>query len=469
MNTRQFIVSAILAMIIYIGISTLWPQNSTIIPINTQQQAQIVQQKITTSNDQITTTLSTTGGVLDSILLHKYKTNLLSSDTNSTCNVAFTGDNTPTLDDTWTQDNTQLIWENDTWKITQSIALHEYTLTRHINVTNKTQELKKFTASLIVSKTNSDHGKLFTCTTGINNILDTYKYNGNYTKKSDFTGWIGVNDPLFLTAIKSTNYDISINSNTNNTAKLTIKQPNTLIKPGQTTTYTFTMYAGPKITNHIPVELEKTIAYGFFGIITKYVYKLLQLLMQSFDNALIAIIIFTLLIKLSLLPLSIKGQKSLEQMNKIKPYIEEIKTRYSYDKRVMQLRMLELYKQYHLNPLAMFVPILAQLLVFFPIYKVFTILPEIKGRGIGFGINDLYLSDPTSILGTIKLPITIGILPCLAAISFYAQPENKGDNRFLLPLMFLLIGSKMSSILLVYLILSNIFNVVQYHVLKYIK
>ena len=58
-----------------------------------------------------------------------------------------------------------------------------------------------------------------------------------------------------------------------------------------------------------------------------------------------SLIIFTVLIKLVILPLALKQQKSTTKMQQLQPKVEEVKEKYKYDQQKMSEETMKLYKE----------------------------------------------------------------------------------------------------------------------------
>ncbi|MBR4429471.1 MAG: YidC/Oxa1 family membrane protein insertase [Clostridia bacterium] len=74
-----------------------------------------------------------------------------------------------------------------------------------------------------------------------------------------------------------------------------------------------------------------------------------------------SVIVFTLLIKLVLLPLDVKSRRSMKAMSALNPKIEELKKRYANDQQKLNMKTQELYKKSGVNPLSGCLPMLIQL------------------------------------------------------------------------------------------------------------
>ena len=74
-----------------------------------------------------------------------------------------------------------------------------------------------------------------------------------------------------------------------------------------------------------------------------------------------SIVVFTLLIRLVLLPLDIKSKKSMRQINKIQPKLQALQKKYANDKDKLNQKTMELYRKEHVSPTAGCLPILISL------------------------------------------------------------------------------------------------------------
>ena len=80
-----------------------------------------------------------------------------------------------------------------------------------------------------------------------------------------------------------------------------------------------------------------------FGYILNFIYNLV-------NNYGFAIIIFTILLKLVMLPISIKQQKTLKKTKKVQVQVKEIQDKYSNDSLRMNQELVDLYKRENMSP-----------------------------------------------------------------------------------------------------------------------
>jgi YidC/Oxa1 family membrane protein insertase len=90
----------------------------------------------------------------------------------------------------------------------------------------------------------------------------------------------------------------------------------------------------------------------------------------AFHNYGLAIIFFTLLIRLLLLPLSIKQYRSTAKMQEIQPQLQEIQKKYKNNKEKMNQEILALYQENKVNPAGGCLPLIVQMPILISLYWV---------------------------------------------------------------------------------------------------
>lgn len=85
----------------------------------------------------------------------------------------------------------------------------------------------------------------------------------------------------------------------------------------------------------------------------------------------IAIIVFTVFIRLVLVPLTIPGMKQAQKMKEVAPYLERLKLRYKNDRQGLAQAQMELYRQKGVNPAAGCLPQVFQMALLFALFQVF--------------------------------------------------------------------------------------------------
>ena len=85
--------------------------------------------------------------------------------------------------------------------------------------------------------------------------------------------------------------------------------------------------------------------YKLIGVIAKPLGMLLSLIYDLVGNYGIAILIFTLIVKLALYPLYAKQMKSTMRMATVQPKMKELQAMYANDKQMLNMKMEELYRK----------------------------------------------------------------------------------------------------------------------------
>ena len=99
------------------------------------------------------------------------------------------------------------------------------------------------------------------------------------------------------------------------------------------------------------------------GFIIEFIYNLVQ-------NYGFSIIIFTVLIKLILMPLAVKSQKAMRKQQKIQPYMMELQQKYANDKEKLQQETMKLYKENNISMTGGCLPLLIQFPILIGLYRV---------------------------------------------------------------------------------------------------
>lgn len=99
------------------------------------------------------------------------------------------------------------------------------------------------------------------------------------------------------------------------------------------------------------------------GWIIEQIYNLVS-------NYGLAIILFTIIIKLILLPLNVKSQKSMKKQQKIQPILAELQQKYANDQEKLQKEMMKLYKENNVSMTGGCLPLLIQMPILIGLYSV---------------------------------------------------------------------------------------------------
>lgn len=109
---------------------------------------------------------------------------------------------------------------------------------------------------------------------------------------------------------------------------------------------------------------------NLFEIITIPLGYIIDLIYRVVSNYGLSIIIFTIIVKLLLLPLTIKSQKAMKKQQKIQPILAELQQKYANDKEKLQTEMMKLYRENDVSMTGGCLPLLIQMPILIGLYRV---------------------------------------------------------------------------------------------------
>lgn len=109
---------------------------------------------------------------------------------------------------------------------------------------------------------------------------------------------------------------------------------------------------------------------SFFGFLAVVLGPLMKLLYQLIPNFAVTMIVFTVLLRVAMLPLAIKQQKSTAKMAVFQPMMTEIQNKYKNNQQKQQEELMKLQQEYGYNPMDGCLPMLLNMLVLFGIIEV---------------------------------------------------------------------------------------------------
>lgn len=232
--------------------------------------------------------------------------------------------------------------------------------------------------------------------------------------------WTGINEQYFLLASVAMGVDKAVckmEATHDETMIAKLMYPENDIPPGGNAVHDFKLYAGPKRlslmekvkggtgSNEQDAQLVKSVDFGWFSFLCHPLLWLLKMFYNLVGNYGIAIIFLTIVIKIVLLPLTQKSMRSMKEMTKLKPLMDDLKKRCGDDKQRLNQEMMKLYKTHKVNPMGGCLPMLLQMPIWFALYRMLYSsielyqMPFIKGW-----IDDLSYRDPYFIM-----PIVLGL------------------------------------------------------------
>jgi YidC/Oxa1 family membrane protein insertase len=209
-------------------------------------------------------------------------------------------------------------------------------------------------------------------------------------------------------------------------------------------------------------------------------------LLPFFDAGII-VIIFTVIIKVILLPLSVKASKSALQMKSIEKDLNAIKEKYKDNKEEQTKQTLEYYKVNHINPFAGIFVLLIQLPIILGLYRVFlkSGLPTVntallyKFVAAPVHINMIFLNLTDIAQKSLWLALIAGITTYYQISLSIGAQTNTGTGtqndiaramttqmKFIFPIIVVFISYSISGALALYWITNNVFSIAQEYYIK---
>ena len=228
-------------------------------------------------------------------------------------------------------------------------------------------------------------------------------------------------------------------------------------------------YIGPKEYHTLMAinpELTDAIEFGWFTFLSKPFFKVLLWIHSHIGNWGWAIILFTLLVKLILFPLSYKGMMSMQKLKDLAPKMKELKAKYKDDPAKMNVKMMEMYKKNGANPMGGCLPMLLQIPVFFALYRVLLNADELQGAvWISGWIDNLAAADPYYIL-PVLMGISMWFQQRITPNNFTDPLQEKIFKWFPVLMAGMFIIMPFPSGLVLYWVVNNIFTIGQQYIIN---
>ena len=243
--------------------------------------------------------------------------------------------------------------------------------------------------------------------------------------------------------------------------------PGFRLEPGQTKSWTFRIYSGPKDLGRLSKlgqGEQEVMHFGIFKWVSEILLYSMNALYGLLGNFAAAIIALTIIIKALLWPLQNKATDSMRRMAALSPKMTELREKYKDDPTKMNQELMKLYKDYGVNPFSGCFPMLIQIPIFFGFYSMLGTAIELRNSSF-LWVKDL--SQPDTVGHILGLPINI--LPILMAATMLWQMQltpKTGDavqrRMFMfMPLIFILFAYNFASALSLYWTTQNIISVIQ--------
>ena len=488
-------------------------------------------------NSSVEGSINLKGAIIDDLILSKYKTSLEVDSNNiqlllpdRTANPYYietgwkeledTSIDLPNLETEWESNSLNLTptnpvslsWTNNqkiTFKVNYSIDdEYMFSITQEI-INNSDKSIKVFPYRLIKRVNTPDTINFFILHEGLISLINDELLEKDYddlaedctsslqTKKSfcdnkSEGGWLGFTDKYWMSAlIPEPGQSINVNYRHGNNGRDNYRAGYVGqiydVNPNNSISYGGKLFVGAKKLNVLSQYDEKlsiprftdAIDWGWFSFLTKPVSYAINWFYGYAGNFGLAIIAFTILMRLILFPLAQASFKSMAKMKKLQPEMQRLKETYPNDRQKMQQELMALYKREGANPVAGCLPILVQIPIFFSLYKVLFVTIEMYHAPFYGWIHDLSAPDPLGLMtlfGIIQwnVPpilsiIDIGILPIFMGFTMWLQqklnpaPADPTQAKIfaLLPFVFTFVLAGFAAGLVLYWSVNNILSIAQ--------
>ncbi len=236
--------------------------------------------------------------------------------------------------------------------------------------------------------------------------------------------------------------------------------------------YKFKSYIGP-INYGILKEygLERIVNFGWW--IIRYIGQYFMMPLFNFVHSFIpsygvTLIIFSIVIKLLLYPLSITQMQSAAKMKLLAPEMQKIKEKFPDDLTKQQQGTMSLYSEYGINPASGCLPLVLQMPILYSLWVVLRSNIDLRQSGFILWIDDLSMPDTIlawdySILGISSIS---GLSLLMGVTMFIQQKMTVSDPRqqsmvYIMPVMFIFLFSSFPAGLNLYYFMFNVLGIIQ--------
>ena len=254
----------------------------------------------------------------------------------------------------------------------------------------------------------------------------------------------------------------------------------------------YEFYFGPndyRTLKEYDMKYEKIIPLGgwLVGWISRFVIiPIFDFLGKFISNYGLIILLLTLIIKLVIMPLTIKSYKSSAKMQAVKPEIDKINAKYPNEKDAMkkQQATMELYQRAGISPMGGCLPMLLQFPILFAMFRFFPASIELRQQKFlwaddlsaydsiwDFGVNIPLLGDHLSLFALL-MAATMFVYSKMTSSQMSDDPNMAGMkfmSLYMMPIMMFFICNNLSAALSYYYLLSNLITMaVTWYIRKFV-
>ena len=232
------------------------------------------------------------------------------------------------------------------------------------------------------------------------------------------------------------------------------------VQPRAEQNFSAQLYVGPEDTEtlkEISPGLNLTVDYGFLWPISHLLFWVMDHIHSVVGNWGLAIIFVTVFIKLIFFKLSAASYRSMGNMRKLQPKMEQLKRQYGDDRQGLSQAMIGMYKKEKINPLGGCLPILVQIPVFIALYYVLLESVELRQAPFMLWITDLAAKDPYYVL-----PLLMGASMLIQQRLNPSPPDPiQAKIMMMMPIVFTALFLSFPAGLVLYWVVNNTLSILQ--------
>jgi YidC/Oxa1 family membrane protein insertase len=232
------------------------------------------------------------------------------------------------------------------------------------------------------------------------------------------------------------------------------------LAPGASKVHEATLFVGPQEENKLAAlapGLELVKDYGWFTILAKPLFWLLDKLHNVIGNWGWSIVALVVLLKIAFYWLNASAYKSMAKMKAVAPKVTELRERYKDKPQQMQQEMMRIYREEKVNPLGGCLPIFVQMPFFIALYWVLLSSVEMRNAPWIGWITDLSAKDPWFIL-----PVLMTLSSLLQVWLNPTPPDPmQAKLMWIMPLAFGVMFFFFPAGLVLYWLTNNILSIAQ--------
>jgi YidC/Oxa1 family membrane protein insertase len=291
--------------------------------------------------------------------------------------------------------------------------------------------------------------------------------------------WAGVRNKYFLSAIIPSEQEGRFRAVLRGDHKGSSPVPNYSYEVGRQLSlrgsWNNTVYLGPlnyeNLTRYSE-GFEQAIDFGWPVInqVSKFILIVFKKAHNYIPNYGWIIVLFAVVIKIIVYPLTHKTYESAGKMQELQPKIAALKEKHKNDNQRLSQETMKLYKEEGVNPLGGCLPMVLQMPIFMALYNIFGKTIELRQAPFTLWITDLSVPDEVLVAG-----FGLHILPLLMSLSMLIQQKmtmKDPKQAFLvyaMPVFMIFIFWSMSSGLVLYWTLFNVFTIFQQILVNHFK